>query len=278
MNDLLSGAYDLHVHTAPDVSPRKCCDRELAKRLSAAGMGGCAIKCHFFETAARAALLNKEFRMLNVVGGIALNRSVGGINFYAVERMAQLGGKMVWFPTLDAFEYQRYHQSNNQFADLSGFLHVCGDDGLPTSAAREVLESAACNDLVVCTGHIGPNEGLAILREGARLGVTRMLVTHADNPADPYTLDQQREAVKLGAFIEHSYYTTFYGRTPVEEIVRQICAVGSSRVILTTDFGQPSSPYSDEGLKEYAQLLIQHGLIENEIRQMIYENPKTLIS
>lgn len=278
MNDLLIGAYDLHVHTAPDVSPRKCSDRELAARLLAAGMSGCAIKCHFFETAARAALLNQEFLALDVIGGIALNRSVGGINFHAVERMAQLGGKLVWFPTWDALEYQRYRQRNNPSADLSGFLHVCGDDGLPIPAVRDVLALAARNDLVVCTGHIGPNEGLAILREGVRLGVTRMVVTHADNSADLYTLDQQREAVRLGAFIEHSYYTTFYSYTPIEEIARQIQAVGSDRVILTTDFGQPSSPYSDEGLKEYARLLIQHGLVETEIRQMLCENPKSLIS
>lgn len=277
MNDLLTGAYDLHVHTAPDVSPRKCGDRELAERLVAAGMSGCAIKCHFFETAARAALLKEEFPALNVVGGIVLNRSVGGINPHAVERLAQLGGKLVWFPTMDALEYQRYHKRTDPSADLSGFLPVCGDNGLPITAARDVLALAAHYDLIVCTGHIGPKEGMAILREGARLGVRRMVVTHADNPADRYTVEQQREAVKLGAFIEHSYYTTFYGHTPAEEIVRQIQAVGSNQVILTTDFGQISSPYSDEGLLEYARLLLQHGLIEKEIRQMICENPKSLI-
>ena len=33
LNHLLHGAYDMHIHTAPDVTPRKCDDLELAQRL-----------------------------------------------------------------------------------------------------------------------------------------------------------------------------------------------------------------------------------------------------
>ena len=35
MEDLLKGAYDLHIHTAPDVVQRKCGDLELARRKRA---------------------------------------------------------------------------------------------------------------------------------------------------------------------------------------------------------------------------------------------------
>ena len=75
------------------------------------------------------------------------------------------------------------------------------------------------------------------------------------NPADCYTLQQQEEAAALGAYVEHSFFTTYHGRTPIEEIARQIRAVGCEKVLLTTDFGQPASPCSDEGLEEYAGLL-----------------------
>ena len=54
-------------------------------------MCGGIIKCHFFETAARAALIRKEFPDLEVFGGIALNKSVGGINPAAVEKTAKMG-------------------------------------------------------------------------------------------------------------------------------------------------------------------------------------------
>ena len=55
MDDLLKGAYDLHVHTSPDVVDRKCSDKELARRWVDAGMAGGMFKAHFMDTTARAA-------------------------------------------------------------------------------------------------------------------------------------------------------------------------------------------------------------------------------
>lgn len=78
LNHLLKGAYDMHIHTAPDVTPRKCDDLELARRLQAAGMAGCAIKSHYMDTSGRAALLQKLYPELTFAGGVTLNRSVGG--------------------------------------------------------------------------------------------------------------------------------------------------------------------------------------------------------
>lgn len=49
MCELLNGAYDLHVHVAPDVVARKCTGLQLAKRLLKAGMKGCAIKNHYVD-------------------------------------------------------------------------------------------------------------------------------------------------------------------------------------------------------------------------------------
>lgn len=57
---ILQGAYDLHIHTSPDVVQRKCTDLELARRFQAAGMAGGIIKCHYGDTAARAALLRNS--------------------------------------------------------------------------------------------------------------------------------------------------------------------------------------------------------------------------
>lgn len=124
VHELLSGTYDLHIHTAPDVIPRKCTDEETVRRLEAAGMKGCAIKCHYFETAARAALLQERFPQMIIVGGLVLNRSVGGINPEAVERFGQMGGRMLWFPTMDARSFQQYKKKTSQVP--SHFLTASG--------------------------------------------------------------------------------------------------------------------------------------------------------
>lgn len=277
MSDLLKDIYDLHIHTSPDVVPRKCSDLELARRLADAGMAGCAIKSHYFDTAARAALLQEQFPRLHIVGGVTLNRSVGGINPDAVERSAQAGGKMVWFPTVDARSFQAFQHREETSPDLSRLLTVLDDDGELIPQAKAVMETAARYDMAVGTGHLSAREGLALTAEAARLGC-RIVLTHADNPADRYTVEQQREAVRQGAMVEHCFFTTYFNRTSIEEIAAQIRAVGCRHVILTTDFGQPKAPYSDEGMAQYASLLLEQGFSVNELHQMMRDNPKQLIS
>lgn len=117
--------------------------------------------------------------------------------------------------------------------------------------------------MVVGTGHIGAPEGMALVHEAVTRKV-QMVLTHADNPADRYTAQEQCKAVRMGAMVEHSYFTTYYNRTPIEEIVQQIYAVGCENVILSTDFDQPKSPYFDEGMEQYARLLLQAGLSQKK--------------
>ena len=89
MEDILKGAYDMHIHTSPDVSPRKSTDIEIAEEWKTAGMKGGVVKCHFADTTGRAAILSALYPDLKIYGGLVLNRQAGGINPDAVERMAQ---------------------------------------------------------------------------------------------------------------------------------------------------------------------------------------------
>jgi hypothetical protein len=278
MNNILQGAYDLHVHTAPDVVPRKCDDLELAQRMSVAGMKGFAIKCHFAETGARAILLQKQFPKMKIVGGIALNRSVGGINPYAVERAAQIGAKIMWFPTMDAFSYQKYHHRNDVKADIKGYISLFDCYAKLKEEVYDVLDVAAKYKLVVSTGHIGASEGIAVVQAARQRGIEHVILTHADNPADSYTIEQQLQCVRMGAVVEHSYFTTLKNRTPIEEIKRQIDAVGFKNVFLTTDVGQLDSPYADVAMQEYVERLEAVGVMESAIEYMIKENPGIIIS
>ena len=98
MKELIQGAYDLHVHSAPDVMPRKMDDLEMAQRIVASGMAGYALKSHYFCPAERAALSRKICPGCDSIGTITLNGSVGGINPMAVEMAARAGAKLLWFP------------------------------------------------------------------------------------------------------------------------------------------------------------------------------------
>lgn len=277
MNELLKGVYDLHVHTSPDVSPRKCSDVELAKRMKAAGMAGGTIKCHYLDTAGRAGILRELYPDLNIVGGITLNRSVGGVNPQAAERSAQAGGRMLWFPTMDARAYQRYRQKDDPSVDFSPYLTVLDDDDRLLPEVLDVLDVAAQYRLATGTGHLSAREGMILVKEGLRRGC-RMVLTHCDNPANFYTTEQQVQAARWGAMIEHSYLTTLWGRTSIETIAEMIRATGCENVFLTTDFGQPASPYTDEGMLLYAEGLLGQGFTESELDQMMRQNPARLIA
>jgi len=52
---LVQGAYDLHVHVAPDVRSRRIDDVTLARQCAEVGLAGfAALKSHYTSTAERA--------------------------------------------------------------------------------------------------------------------------------------------------------------------------------------------------------------------------------
>src|SRR5207247_5227474 len=75
---LIAGAYDMHVHSGPDVMPRKFDDVLLAERVRDSGMAGFVIKSHYVCTADRAALIRQLYPDVHAYGGVVLNNAVGG--------------------------------------------------------------------------------------------------------------------------------------------------------------------------------------------------------
>src|SRR5262245_26242615 len=101
----LQGMIDLHVHSAPDSVPRSITALETARMAQRHGMRALLFKSHYTETASLAYLVAQEVPGIEAYGGIALNRSVGGLNPVAVERMALMTGghgRVVWLPTFDS--------------------------------------------------------------------------------------------------------------------------------------------------------------------------------
>ena len=107
-SELLEGAIDLHVHAGPDVRPRSLSALALVKRAAQTGMSGIVLKSHHVTTSSLAKLLQEEVApTLTVAGGVSLNYAVGGFNPEAVAASFALGGRFVWFSTLDATNDRR---------------------------------------------------------------------------------------------------------------------------------------------------------------------------
>lgn len=293
IRELLRGAYDLHVHSAPDLLPRRMDDIEMAERIRAAGMGGYAIKSHFFCTSERAELIRKMVPECDAVGTITLNRSVGGVNPCAVEMAARSGAKLVWFPTCDS-EHERAHvfngDPNKKLPYWAQILTDLQHDGIEVPPIRilrdgkllpeviEVLDIMARHDMILATSHISHEEAFALVKEACARKVQRIIVTHVDFPTTFYTVEEQRELVRFGAYMEHCYTTFATGKVDFDVTMEQIRAIGSEHVILATDLGQKTAVYPDEGMMVFASRLRENGWKDQQIRRMAVDNPRRLLN
>ena len=169
-----AGVIDMHVHSHPDVFGRNMDDIDVAQLAKSKGMRGILLKNHVAETASRAALVMKVVPGIEVWGGIVLNKAVGGINPDAVEWMHRTyggRGKVVWLPTFEADK----HVKTLAKPDARGLVVAPGGQVIPEMEA--ILKIIARENLVLATGHVHPEEIIAVVRRVRDLGVRRMLVT-----------------------------------------------------------------------------------------------------
>jgi len=291
LNPLLENAYDLHVHSAPDVMPRKMDDVDMAQRIIASGMKGYAIKSHYFCTSQRAEIIRKVYPGCNALGTISLNSAVGGINPSAVEMAGRSGAKLVWFPTVDSEHEQGFlaRSPSNKLAYWAKIQQqmkaegvrlptICIlKDGKLTADVFDVLDIIARFNMILATSHISKAEAFALVKAAKDRKVERIIVTHADFPSTFYTIEEQKQMLTFGAFIEHTYTTPATGKVAWEVAIEQIRAIGAERIVLATDLGQSHDVFPDEGLAIYGEKLLKSGFSEKDVRIMIVKNPTCLI-
>lgn len=290
---LIEGAYDLHVHSAPDILPRKMDDIEMAQRIIKSKMAGYAIKSHYFCTSERAEIINKTFPECNAVGTITLNSSVGGINPAAVEMAGRSGAKIVWFPTCDS-AHERKHvfdgDPNKKLPYWAQILIQMKKEGINNPEINlfdscgklkpevfDVLDIISKHNMILATSHISHDETFALVGAARERKVDRIIITHADFPTTFYSIEEQRKLVAQGAYIEHCYTTWATGKVSFDICAEQIKAIGARHIILSTDLGQSTAPYPDEGILEFAEKLCDVGISEDDVRRMIVSNPNKLL-
>lgn len=271
----LAGAIDVHVHSYPDDRPRSIHAIDVAKLADSRGMRAIVLKNHYESTAGTAYLVRQVVPGIEVFGGIALNRTVGGINPAAVEHMTRVSGgwgRVVWMPTFDAENQVRTAKENRPYVSVSR-------DGELLPEVKSVIALVAKHNLVLATGHSTPAEVLMLLRDARQQGVRQMIVTHAINTPVLMNAAQMKEAASLGAFIE------FVGGAPegqgaaarLDGIAKAIKEVGVASSILSSDLGQQGNPLPPDGLGTYIQALRARGFSDRDLDTMSKQNPARLL-
>lgn len=291
--ELIKGAYDLHVHSAPDILPRKMNDIEMAQRIIDSGMAGYAIKSHYFCTSERAEMINTLYPKCHAVGTMCLNSSVGGINPSAVEMAGRSGAKLIWFPTCDS-EHEIAHVFDGNpnkklpyWAQIiiemkeagikTPTISILNQEGKLTAKTHEVLEILANQNMILATGHLSHEETFALVKAAKEHKVNKIIVTHVDFPTTFYTIEEQKALLNYGAIMEHCYTTFATGKVDFEVTKDQIKALGADNIIIGTDLGQKTALYPDEGLLEFATKLFDSGFSADQVRKMTVDNAVNLL-
>ncbi|SDK83721.1 DUF6282 family protein [Nonomuraea jiangxiensis] len=290
--ELVAGAYDIHVHVAPDVMRRRIDDLTLAPRFAEVGLAGFVLKSHYVPTAERAAVVRAAVPGFGAVGAITLNGSVGGMNPVAVEVAARGGAQVVWLPTVDSANqrectandpagarppmWARLQEELRTEGIMADPVHVVGPDGAVLDATRQVLRVIAKHDLTLATGHLGASEIETVVDAAVAAGVRRMVITHPEFTSQRVAPEAQRRLAAKGALLERCFTTPYTGKVTWEAWLANIHAAGPRHSVLSSDLGQPFNPPVEDGLALLADRLLAEGFSEEDVRVMAVRNSRWL--
>lgn len=269
----LQGIVDAHVHVGPatQLSISRTFDAiEAAQLAQRHGMRAIVFKQHYLETASWAYLVSRVVPGIQLFGGIALNRSVGGLNPNAVEQVATFQGgfgRIVYMPT---FESEHYNPGSPVAVPIS-------KNGQLLPAVHEVLKVIAKYDMSLSTGHSSPQESLMLIDAAKAAGVKRIEVQHPLLARVGMSIEVQKQAAAKGALLEYVLGEGLGTPDQFKHWADAIRAVGPDNVIIGSDLGQWGRAVPTDGYKVLLPRLLKAGFTQAELDVMTKRNPARFI-
>ena len=284
---VLDGAVDLHVHSGPSPFPRRLNHVEASYDAARINLRAILIKSHHHNTVMD--LLAMETQLKDAptpaYGGVALNSEVGGINPSAVAVAIQMGGRCVWGPTVSAAQHIRAHNHDDGFPSAGSNLEekevsIFDEAGNVSADTVRVTQLVAEADILLTGGHLDAESMKAFFATAKEQGVRRLLLHHPDFIVNANDADID-EMLGYGAFVEHEF-SMYHPAVPapgfpIQQLVDWIDKIGPERTVLDSDLGQKDNPLPVDGYIYVIQQLLDHGIAEKDIRQMICRNTAFLL-
>jgi hypothetical protein len=281
----IDGAYDLHVHSSPDLFPRIADDVRMVADAAAHGFAGVVMKNHFESTASRAQLAARAAGGTKVYGGVVLNRYVGGVNPAAVDVALRMGARIVWMPTLDSACHRAAFGFGGSFDAQSSGLETTSEgirivrDGALIEEAREVMALVKERGAALATGHVSFEEIGALVAEAERQGFRKLIVTHPFDKAPGLTLAQVRALARPDVRIEFVFcsITPKWAFTTAATIAHCMKTIGPARFVISSDGGQAHNPMPADGYRQFVDALHAEGVAADDFRVMCRDNGDFLL-
>jgi len=290
-DQLLEGAIDLHCHGYPEITldvKMRVEDLEAARLAAQVKMRGFVLKSHMWPTVGRVYQMRNQVQGIEIWSSITLNSSVGGFSPWAVESALKQGARVIWMPTWSAKnDIERGGFSHFMKAYLSTFSHFTVADGLTVfdrsgqvdDRVKEILALARDHDVPVSTGHLSPEEGIALGREARRMGFRKLVFGHPDSKSVGGQMDHIKAMAEMGFYVEFTFLGLLpaFQRISPKEICRRIREIGAERSILTTDTFFEWTPPPSEMMRMFIGTLLGEGMTEDQIDRMARRNPAELL-
>jgi hypothetical protein len=289
--EILEGAIDSHVHCCPHINQRTLTLFDAVRMASRAGLAGLGLMDVFANTSGLAALANRELGHLgvDVFGGIILEPYVGGLSPRVVETALKMGygkggARFVSLPCHHTAFVARSERRSTAYIETTLTISETGD--LPDPLG-EIIDLCIAADVVFNLGHLSGPEAVRVAELAALRGSTRMLA-----PAGYLTLPEAKAIAATGCMLEYSFFVFShatdipqtmidaekhrFARADFGTALSVIEALGSEKILLSSDSGALVLPPPVEAFREFIMMLGSSGIARADLLRMICDNPGRL--
>ncbi len=289
---LLEGSIDLHSHGYPEISPdcqMRVEDVEAIQMAAQAKMRGYLIKSHMWPTVGRVYQLKNQIKDFDIWPSMCLNTSAGGFDPWITEAGLKQGVKLIWMPTWSSRnDIKREGFSHIMRTWLPSIAKMKPEDGLTIfddagkviPQVKEIFALAKDSDVAVSTGHLSPEEGIALARVAQDMGFKKLIFCHPDSKTVGANMDHIREMARLNCYIEFCFLGLLpaYYRISAQEVITRMREVGAQRCIMTTDYFFEWATPPSEMMRAFIGTLLAKGATVEEVDWMARKNPCMLMN
>jgi hypothetical protein len=194
---------------------------------------------------------------------------VGGLNFYAVEAAIAMGARLIWLPTVWARNDRLKHGHEDG-------IHVLNESGEILPELWKIMETVAEHNIAICTGHISPEESVAVMRAGREIGLAKIVITHPEWATVDMSIEMQKRLADYGAYFERCAKNKPLRNKNYAPVLAENAAaireVGPESTIVSTDAGQKEYLSWLDSLSSYVEFLHESGFSQKEIDTMTRTN------
>jgi hypothetical protein len=231
----------------------------------------------------RAYHTEKTVEGIKVYGGITLNMQTGGINPAAVDAALQFGAKLVWMPTFHSAYQVMLDGKPGLFNPANGYdfkpVTILDESGKVKSEVPVICKLVLQYDAILSTGHLSPDESLELIKVAKDVGLKKIVVTHPFFTPPAFTMEQLKEAVENGAFVEFSTNALNPLPKPIDIHLysEAVSRFGSERFIIGSDCGHPRKSMPHEAIRAFAYTLNMLGVSLKDLEAMMSGNYDKLL-